>query len=141
MALVAFVAFVWVELKSAEPMLPLWMLKIWPFTAGSAALLMVGVGLMCGAFLMAFFLTQVLGYSELKAGITISSMSLTSMVFSAFSGPLSDKIGNRWFSTIGMILFAIGIYLFSGLTADATRLDVIWRLMITGTGMGVTMAD
>ena len=29
---------------------------------------------------------------------------------------------------------------FCGLTADATRLDVIWRLSIAGAGMGMTMA-
>src|SRR5699024_9613846 len=65
-SLVAFIAFVWIEFKSKEPMLPLWMLKIWPFTAGSVTLLIVGFGLMCEAFLMVFFLTQVHGYSEVK---------------------------------------------------------------------------
>ncbi|HEX7066002.1 MAG TPA: MFS transporter [Bacillales bacterium] len=139
-AFISFVVFIQIELKSAEPMLPLWMLKIWPFSFGSATLFVVGVGLMCGSFLLAFFLTQMLGMSELEAGLTISAMPLVSMVFSAVCGPFSDKVGNRWFSTLGMVLFGIGIFSFSGLSADSTRVDVVWRLMIAGAGMGMTMA-
>lgn len=139
-ALVSFAAFLIVESKVKEPMLPLWIMRIGPFAAGSFTLFMLGVGMMSGTFLLSFFLIQIMGMSELQAGLTITAMPLTAMVTSAISGPLSDKLGSRWFATLGMTLLTTAVFLFSSLTPASSHFDIVWRLIIAGAGMGSTMA-
>jgi MFS family permease len=121
-------------------MLPLSLFRNLHFTMSSLTLFMLGVGMMSGVFLLAFYLTSLLGYNELQAGLIITCIPLTSMVLSAMSGPLSDRIGCRWFAVAGMALLTLAVYLFGGLTPDSTRGDIIWRLVIAGAGMGLTMA-
>lgn len=139
-SLVSFVLFFLIEFRSTEPMLPMWLFKNIPFTAASISLFMVGIALMCGVFLLAFYLTNVLGMSELKAGMLITALPLTSVVASAISGNLSHKWGNRWFTVLGMSLMGISIFLYGGLTPQTTLMNIIWRLMIGGVGLGFTMA-
>lgn len=140
LTLVSLVVFFIIESKVKDPMLPLSLLKIIPFAGCSLTLLMLGAGMMSAIFMTSFFLTTIMGFSVLKAGLTVSVMPLASIMTSAFAGPASAKLGSRILSAIGMLLMAISVFLLGGLHADSTRMDVIWRLLITGAGMGMTMA-
>jgi EmrB/QacA subfamily drug resistance transporter len=139
-AALSLALFVLAEVRSAEPMLPLGMLRSLPFSAGNATLFVLGMGMMNGVFFLAFFLTQVMGKSELEAGIVITALPLTSTVFSAITGLLSDRLGSRWFTTAGMAIVAVSVYAYSGLRPDATNGDIVWRLMLMGAGIGTAMA-
>lgn len=139
-SVISFAAFFIIEAKAKEPMLPLSLLKILPFAGASLTLLFLGAGMMSAIFMTSFFLTTVMGFTVLKAGLTIAVMPLASIVTSAFSGPLSAKFGSRIFGAAGMLLIAVSVFLLGGLHADSTSADVIWRLLITGSGMGMTMA-
>ncbi|MCU0662405.1 MAG: DHA2 family efflux MFS transporter permease subunit, partial [Myxococcota bacterium] len=140
MAAVSFVLFAVVEMRSKEPMLPLEMLRSLPFSASSITMFFLGVGTMNGVFFLSFFLTQVMGMTELKAGLVITALPLSSTVFSAVAGILSDRVGSRWFAVVGMAILATSIYLYGGLTEHATNRDIIWRLIVGGAGIGTAMA-
>ena len=137
---IGLVLFIRTEIKTSDPMLPMSLMKIWPFSAGSITLFILGIALMGATFLLAFFLVRIMGMSEMQAGLTITTMPLTSMLFSSASGFLSDKFGSRWFGVTGMALLTLSMYLFSQLTLKASEFDVIWRLMIAGAGFGMTIA-
>ncbi|WP_442603640.1 MFS transporter [Paenibacillus sp. KN14-4R] len=134
------ILFVFNEHKSQEPMVPLGLFQNLSFSAGSLSFLMVGLGLMSGAFLLSFYLTKVMGLSELEAGLIITAMPLTAIPFSAISGPLSQKFGSRWFIITGMICLTAMIYLCGDLTLYSSKWDIIWRLVLGGAGIGLTMA-
>lgn len=136
----SLVLFVLAEVRSKEPMLPLGMLHSLPFSAGNATLFVLGMGMMNGVFFLAFFLTQVMGKTELEAGIVITALPLSSTVFSGIAGALSDRFGSRWFTTAGMVVLAVAVYLYSGLEPAATNGEIIWRLVIMGAGIGTAMA-
>ncbi|WP_010237396.1 DHA2 family efflux MFS transporter permease subunit [Clostridium arbusti] len=140
-AVIGFILFIVTELKVKSPMLPLSLFRIAPFTCGAIALFLLGLGMMAGAFFLAFFLTQVKGLSELSAGLIISTMALASIVSSSISGPLTQKLGGKWFSTIGLALLSISSYLYSTLTQYSTNLDIILRLIVAGLGMGLAMSS
>lgn len=140
LSLFFLILFVFIESKSKEPMVPLGLFRSLPFSAGSLSFLMVGLGLMSGAFLLSFYLTKAMGLSELEAGLIITAMPLTAIPFSAISGPLSQKFGSRWFVIVGMICLAAMIYLCGDLTLYSDKWDIIWRLIIGGAGIGLTMA-
>ncbi len=139
-SIISMILFIFAEFKVKEPMLPMWLMKIWTFDAGTLTLLIVGIGSMSSTFMLSFFLTQVRGMSVLQAGLLISTMPLSSILSSAIGGPMSNKYGSRWFVVAGVALTALSVYLFSGLTATSSKIDIIWRLVITGIGLGFSVA-
>ncbi|PYI53058.1 MFS transporter [Paenibacillus flagellatus] len=138
--LVCLILFLAVERRTAEPMLPLWLLRIVPFNGAVLALMVLGAGMTATSYLMSYFLTGILGHSVLHAGVTISAMSLTSMVISAIAGGLSNKYGSRWFVAAGVAVLALSVYLDGSLTVNSTEWSVIWRLALSGVGIGLSIA-
>jgi len=58
-------------------------------------------------------------------------------LLSPVSGWLSDRFGSRSLSSAGMALMCLGLFMFSTLSVDSSRLDVIVRLLVLGLGMGI----
>lgn len=103
-------------------------------------MLFVGAGLMNISLLTSFFLTRMMGMTELRAGLVLSMLAVGSIVSSALSGPLSNKYGSQLFGAVGMIMMAGAMYSLSGLHADSTLPEVLIRLVVAGIGTGFTMA-
>lgn len=137
---VAFLLFVIIELKIKNPMLPLSLFKIIPFTSGAIALFLLGLGMMSGSYFLSFFLTQVKGLNQLDAGLIISSMSISSMFFSVLSATLVKKIDTKWISALGLCLLSLSCFLYSSLTQNSTNVQIILRLIVAGAGMGLSMS-
>lgn len=137
---VGFSLFLIIQAKSKSAMIPLSLFKNGGFTAGTIGLFLLGIGMMSSLFLLAFFLTNVIGDSQLKAGLIIMSMAIASMLVSGVAAALSDKYGTRWLGVIGLVLMGLGTYLLGDLNQEASNWAIIWRLIITGIGMGMTLA-
>ncbi|AWI05792.1 MFS transporter [Clostridium drakei] len=137
---IAFILFIIIELKVKEPMVPLSLFKSAPFTNGSIALFLLGLGIMSGTYLLSFFLIQVKGLEQLSAGLIISTMSLTSMFFSLLATILTKKLGSRVTSALGILLISTSCYLNSSLTQNSSNIDIILRLIVAGSGTGLSMA-
>lgn len=137
---IALILFVIIELKVKAPMVPLSLFKSMPFTNGSISLFLLGLGMMSGTYLLSFFLIQVKGLNQLSAGLIISTMSLTSMIFSILATILTKKLGSRLTSALGIFLLCISCYLNSSLTQNSSNVDIILRLIVAGSGTGLSMA-
>ncbi|WP_433943771.1 MFS transporter [Paenibacillus sp. SN-8-1] len=138
--LVCLLVFFYMQWKGKEPMLPLMLLRISAFNGSSLTLLIVGAALSNIALLTSFFLTSVLGMTELKAGLVLSMLAVGSIVSSAVSGGLSGKYGSRWFAAAGVAVMGGATYSMSSLGVNATTGDVLIRLAAAGIGVGLTMA-
>ncbi|MHC1722191.1 MAG: MFS transporter [Aminipila sp.] len=139
-SVIALILFAIIELKVKEPMLPLTLFKSVPFTNGSIALFLLGLGMMSGTYMLAFFLIQVKGLNQLSAGLIISTMSLTSMCFSLLAPILTRKFGSRFTSALGILLLCASCYLNSSLTQNSSNIEIILRLIVAGSGTGLSMA-
>ncbi|WP_018758001.1 DHA2 family efflux MFS transporter permease subunit [Paenibacillus terrigena] len=138
--IISLFAFLWVEAKAKEPMMPLSLFRPIRFTAGNAGLFLLGIGMTGPTFVLAFFLTAVGGKSELHAGFIISVLAVASMFSSILSAKFVDRLGSRMFTVAGMLLLGLGTYLLSGLNESSTTLDYVWRLIIAGMGTGMTIS-
>lgn len=128
------------QYKGKEPMLPLALLRIRSFNSNTLTMLILGAGLMNISLLTTFFLTRVMGVTELKAGLVLSMMAAGSILSSAVCGPLSAKYGSRPFAAAGIVLLTGATYSFSYLQADSSLGAVMLRLALAGFGLGLTMA-
>lgn len=138
---VLLVAFVWWENRVADPMMKLELFKDRNFSIGAVISLVVSFGMLGIFFPMTLFLQGVLGFSPIKAGLTMTPMSLMLMVAAPIAGRMTDKIGARWIMVTGLTLMTAGIFFIIAridLATDWVRL--LPALLVAGAGMGLTFA-
>jgi EmrB/QacA subfamily drug resistance transporter len=97
---------------------------------------------MIGLFLpLTIYLQSALGFSALKAGLTMLPMSLVSMSVAPFAGRMADRLGGKYILMLGLSLFAAGmawVDLRAGI--DSTWLTFLPGLVVAGVGLGCTFA-
>ncbi len=133
--------FVWWERRVADPMMKLELFRIRNFWVGNVIATTVAFGMLGIFFPMTLFLQGALGFSPIRAGLTMTPMSLAIMVAAPFAGRLTDRIGARWILVTGLALMTSGIlFIVSRITPDTTWRTLFPALLVTGLGMGMTFA-
>jgi EmrB/QacA subfamily drug resistance transporter len=139
--IVAAVAFVCVERRVPDPMMPLDVFASRQFSAVNAVTLGVYAAFGGFFFLTALQLQVVSGYSPLRAGTALLPTTVLMLLFSARSGALADRIGPRLPLTVGPLLCAGAMLLMLRVGRDADYLtDVLPALVIMGAGMVTLVA-
>jgi len=138
-SVVFFILFVVIEGRmSQEAMLDLYLfLRNRLFAAANLSAFLNYTSYFGVGFLMSFYLQRVLELGPAEAGLILLSMPLVMAFLSPVSGWLSDRFGSRLLSSAGMALMCLGLFMFSTLSVNSSRLDVIVRLLVLGVGMGV----
>jgi MFS family permease len=126
-----------IEAKVPHPMLDLSLFLRRPFSVATASSVMNYTCVYSIVFLMPFYLIQGRGYSPARAGLVLTIPSFTRAVASPLFGVLSDKVGARGPSTLGMALLSGGLVLLSRLGSDSALKDVIVALLVAGLGAGM----
>ncbi|MER7645105.1 MFS transporter [Streptomyces sp. NPDC126522] len=138
---VAGVAFVHVEKRSPDPMMPPDIFGSRQFTAVNLVTLCVYAAFGGFFFLTALQLQVVAGYSALQAGTALLPTTVLMLLFSARSGELAQRIGPRIPLTVGPLLCAAAMLMMLRVGRDASYLaDVVPALLVMGTGMVTLVA-
>ncbi|MBK6015269.1 MFS transporter [Streptomyces sp. MBT53] len=137
----AGVAFVHVEKRSPDPMMPPGIFASRQFTAVNLVTLCVYAAFSGFFFLTALQLQVVAGYSALEAGTALLPTTALMLLFSARSGELAQRIGPRIPLTVGPLLCAAAMLLMLRVGPDASYLtDVVPALLVMGAGMVILVA-
>ncbi|AZP19286.1 MFS transporter [Streptomyces aquilus] len=135
------VAFVYVEKRRPDPMMPLGIFASRQFTAVNLVTLCVYAAFGGFFFLAALQLQVVAGYSALGAGTALLPTTVMMLLFSARSGELADRIGPRIPLTVGPLLCAAGMLLMLRVGPDANYFaDVLPALLVLGLGLVTLVA-
>ena len=138
---VALVAFVVHEMRTENPMLPLYLFRSRNFAVGNLATLTMYAGLGGALFFVALYLQQVAGYSALKAGASFLPLTFMTFLLARRFGALADRYGPRWFMGIGPVVGAIGLALLTRLDSEADYLtQLLPALLLFGLGLSMTVA-
>lgn len=130
-------AFVVLELRRLEPMLDLRLFKGRFFSAATTSALINYTGYSTLAFMVPFYLVDGMGYGATNAGVLITAMPMTMMIFAPFSGWVSDKFGPRIPASLGMALLSAGIFMVGRLGSAPSAKDIVPRLVLAGMGLGL----
>ncbi len=136
-SIVSLMVLIWVETHTQHPIIEPSLLKIRLFVFPLVSAVLLFATLFILVFLMPFYLMNPAGYSPNQAGYLMVCLFVTLFVVSPLSGTLSDRIGSRALSTLGMGILMVGFYMLSFLTADATAVSIGWRLSFAGLGIAV----
>ncbi len=138
-------AFIWIELHAEDPMFRLELFKIRMFAAGNASSFLASVARGGLQFMLVIWLQGIWlplhGYdyevTPLWAGIYMIPLLIGFLLMGPLSGWLSDRFGARPFSTLGMLIQAVGFFL---LTVIPLNFSYIWFaliLFVVGIGQGM----
>ena len=137
LAAVAGGLFVLIEARSAHPMVELSMFRSRAFAGGTGTMMLWAFGIFGIYFFTSLYLQGVVGFSPTKAGLAFVPMALFLALFSMISGPLTARVGAHRLVAFGLVLNAIGLYLFWLLGANASFAALMPGFLLFGAGSGL----
>jgi EmrB/QacA subfamily drug resistance transporter len=134
---VTLATFVVHERRQLHPLLDLRLLKIREFTGGVIAQLLNTTAWGAVLLLLSLYFQLILDMSPLEAGIKIIPFDIAFLAAGPLSGRLSDKFGHLPFTTSGLTLSSVALFLLSNLTISTPTLVVFGYMIVLGIGMGL----
>jgi len=136
--LIAFLAW---ERRAPSPMLPLNLFGSAQFTAANAVTFVVYAALGGALFLLPIQLQEVSGYTPLEAGISLLPVTAILLLLSARSGALATRIGPRLQMSVGPVVIAAGLALFTRIGHTGNYLtEVLPAVSVFGLGLAINVA-
>jgi EmrB/QacA subfamily drug resistance transporter len=138
---VALIAFLVVERRSDNPMMPLDIFASRQFSAANLVTFAVYAALGGFFFLFVAFLQISLGYSPIAAGAASLPVTALMLALSARSGALAQRIGARIPLTVGPLVIAVALLLMTRLEpGDSYLSDVLLPVIVFGGGLTLVVA-
>ena len=138
---VCLVAFVFVEARVQNPMLPLKLFRSRDFTGANLLTLLLYAALSGMMFFLTLNLIQVQGFSATAAGAAFLPFVLVMFSLSRWSGGLVDRFGPRGPLIVGPLIAAAGFALFAlpGVGANYWT-GFLPGVLVVGFGMAIAVA-
>ena len=131
-------AFLYVESRSPEPMIPLVLFRNPVISICSICVFLLGVGMFGVIIYLPLFMQGVLGVSATRSGNLLTPLMMGAVVGSFGERP--DRVADRQVQgrrVLGSIFVAIGMVLFARMDADTARSYVALGMIVSGLGMGL----
>jgi EmrB/QacA subfamily drug resistance transporter len=131
------IAFVAIELVTAEPLLDVRLFRIPAFTGASIGALAISAGLFAMLLYFVLYLQNVLGYSPLETGVRLLPITLAAFFFAPVAAKLAARVPLRVFLGGGLAVIGTGLLLMRGLEADSEWTALLLGFVLAGTGAGL----
>jgi EmrB/QacA subfamily drug resistance transporter len=139
-AVILVVAFVLVEQRAAEPVLPPRLFGDRVFSVTSAIGLVVGFALFGSVTYLPLFLQVVLGATPTGSGLQILPLMGGLLITSISSGQIISRTGRyKPFPIAGTAIMVVGLGLLSTMDPQTTRAEASAFMFILGLGLGLVM--
>ena len=132
-------AFVFVESRAAEPILPVEVLRYPVMARTLGVVFLVGFSLFGAIAFVPLFVQTVMGGTATEAGQVLTPLFLGWVIMSVISAKATVKVGYRVVSMTGGTLIVLGFVGLTLLTSDATRPLLFGACFVMGAGMGLQM--
>ncbi|HET6731480.1 MDR family MFS transporter [Mycobacterium sp.] len=136
----ALAAFVWVESRAAEPILPIRLFRSPVFTVCCVLSFIVGFAMLGALTFLPTFMQFVDGVSATVSGLRTLPMVAGLLLTSMGSGVIVSRTGRyKIFPLVGTAVMTVGFLLLSRMSAETPVLLQSLYLFILGTGIGMCM--
>ena len=138
-AVALLAAFVVIESRQREPIMPFTIFRLRTLRGANIVGLLVGMSLFSMFFFISLYMQQVLGYSALKAGVAYLPLSVAIILSAGAASQLVTKIGFKTSLIIGTLFIAAGLAWFSQVSAGGSFLsDVLGPSVLAAIGLGMS---
>src|SRR3954454_5431569 len=140
LGVLALGAFVPVERRAAEPILPLSLFGNRVFVVCSAVGLIVGFALFGALTYLPLFQQTVRGLSPTASGLQLLPVMGGLLITSIASGQIITRTGRyKVFPIAGTAIAAVGLFLLSSLDATTSTATAALHMLVLGLGLGMVM--
>ena len=137
---VALAAFLVVETRAVDPLIPLHLFRSRTFTVSVSIALVMGMTMFAALSFLPTFLQMAGGYDATDAGLLMLPMTVGLMITAIGSGLLITAKGRyKIFPILGMGITTIGLVLLTQLTADMSMVTFGAMIFVLGFGLGLVM--
>src|ERR1022692_1185504 len=139
-ALAATAAFLLVEARAVEPILPLHLFRNRNFSLVAGLSFLVGLAMFGAITFLPLYQQTVQGASPTVSGLLLTPMMVGVMVTSIIAGQITSRTGRyKALPIVGSVGMGTGMYLLSMLGTGTTRLTSGLFFVVLGLGMGLLM--
>lgn len=139
-SLLLVAAFIYVEMRSVEPVLPLGLFKNQIFSVSSILAFLLGFMMFGSIIFLPEYQQVVRGASAVKSGLMLIPLTLGVVLASIGSGVIISKWGKyKIFPIVGGAVSTIGFLTLSALKLDTSYLVQTGMMFVTGFGIGLGM--
>ncbi len=132
--------FIWVELRTERPMIPLGFFRSRTFTGANIDAFMISFLITGVSFFLTLYMQNIHGFSPIRTGLSLLPMVAVMMVGSPLSGSMVNKIGPRKLISFGMIVTGIGTGLFLLAGVGVSYWMILPAFLVMGAGMSFIWA-
>ncbi len=136
-AVALLVAFVVIESRVKQPMLPLRLFRKPAFTGVQLAALGVSASMFALFLYVTFYLQNHLGHSPLEAGLIYLPFTVISFFTAAAGGALLGRVPARVLMSVGLGLTGVGLLLMGGIDPTDEWTAMLGGFLIAGAGVGL----
>lgn len=132
------VAFVIVESRAKEPIIPLDLFKNRIFTVSVTTVFLTGVGLFGAVLYIPLFVQAIQGDSATSSGNTVTPMTIGIVLSSVVTGQVISRTGKyRIIGIGGMAFVTLGMFMLYTMSINTERWVTIAYMVLMGLGLGV----
>ncbi len=131
-----FGAFVFVERRAADPLVPLRLFRLHALVGAALVAFALTAATAPVGVLVTLYLQNTLGYSASLAGLAGLPFSLCVIAGSMMGGRISERIGGRVTMSLGLAVVAASALVTAGITAEGGVAYVLAGAALSGLGLG-----
>ena len=140
LAIGSLIAFVVIERRTPEPVLPLHLFRNKVFSVAAVIGFAVGFAMFGAITYLPLYLQTVKGSTPTESGLEMTPMMLGLLITSIGSGQLISRTGRyKIYPILGTAITAVGLYLLSRMDQDTTTLQAGLSMFVLGAGLGMVI--
>jgi EmrB/QacA subfamily drug resistance transporter len=136
-AAVLLAAFVLIERRVREPMLPLSSFRLPAFTGAQVAAFAISASYFAIFFYTTLYLQNVIGLSAVEAGLAYIPATITMFVVSGATAQLGEKVKPGTMIGAGLALVSLGMLLLTFVGTDSSWTVTLPGMIVAGFGTGL----
>ena len=130
-------AFVAIQRRIEQPMLPLSHFRNPAFTGAQIAALAISSAMFAMFLYITLYMQNVLGLSPLEAGLRYLPITISSFLMAPLAGAAMAKVPARVLMSAGLAMVGGGLLLMSGVDAGDTWTTLLAGFLVAGGGIGL----
>lgn len=134
-AAVTLATFVVWELRSADPLVDLRLLRNRNFAVGNLLMFMLGFILLGSTVLLPLFVQTLLGYTATDAGLVISPGGFAIMLAMPLVGNLVTRVDARWLIVFGLAAASLALLDMTRFDLDVDYATIAWARIYQSIGL------
>ncbi len=137
-AAVLLIAFVLIEMREKDPLMPFSIFRLRTLRGANIVGLLIGMSLFSMFFFISLYLQEVLGFSPIKTGVSYLPLAVGIIISAGLVSQIVNRLGFKTPLIAGLVMIAAALYWFSKVRAPGGSYvaDVLGPSILAAVGLG-----